>query len=146
MTEDEKVILIETEQRSKSNTDQIEEIKSDIKEIKQDQKAIYELTYSVKAIAENVANMKSDLKEVKQGQSDLSDKLDTQIKEIKTDVHTKMDTVNERVNNIEQEPYKNFKQTKREIIIKIASGIGIALATGILTFICTSISNGIIKI
>ena len=78
--------LTETCERSKSNTHQIEEIKNDIKEVKQDQKAIYELTSSVKIIANNLETIKIDISEVKQGQSCLADKMDKEISNVKNDL------------------------------------------------------------
>lgn len=146
MTEDDKELLIATSERAKSNTNQIEEIKSDIKEIKQDQKAIYELSTAVKLVAQNVGSIQNDVTEIKQGQKDLSTKVDTQIKEIKTDVDCRVSGITDKINDIERKPYKTFIKTKQEILVKVASGIGIALATGILTYICTLIGHGVIKI
>jgi len=146
ITEDDKELLIETSERAKSNTHQIEELKTDMKEMKQDQKAIYELSTAVKLVAQNVGNIQHDVTEIKQGQKDLSNKVDNQINEIKTDVDCRVSGVNNKIADIEQKPYKAFIKTKHEIIVKIASGIGIALATGVLTYICTLIGQGVIKI
>lgn len=146
MDEDDKELLIQTSERSKSNTHQIEEIKDNIKEIKQDQKAIYDLTTSVKIIAENVSNMKDDIKEVKQGQSLLSDKLDNQITDIKDDVQHKVDGVSKKVNEITQEPYNEYKQTKHDIKIKVFAEIGKVIGLGIIVYICGMIGSGVIKL
>mgnify|MGYP000897550731 FL=1 len=146
MTEDDKELLIETSERAKSNTHQIEELKADMKEMKQDQKAIYELSTAVKLVAQNVGNIQHDVTEIKQGQKDLSNKVDNQINEIKTDVDCRVSGVNNKIADMEQKPYKAFIKTKHEIIVKIVSGIGIALAAGVLTYICTLIGQGAIKI
>lgn len=72
MTENEKVVLIiETEQRTKSNTHQINEIKADIKDIKEENKVLYKLATSVEVIANNIDSMKTDMSEVKLDVSDL---------------------------------------------------------------------------
>ena len=68
-------ILTEVEQRAKSNSHQIEEIKEDVKEIKAENKAIYSLVESIKTISESVADMKIDIKEIKKSQGDLSIKI-----------------------------------------------------------------------
>lgn len=101
-------LLIETSERSKSNTHQIEEIKEDVKEIKSEQKAIYDIATSVKLIALSMDTMKDDLAEVKQGQVDLSNKVDNQITEVKNGQATlenkiwdKVDAVNDKVENVD---------------------------------------------
>ena len=81
--EDDKGLLIQTSERSKSNTHRIDKIEDRIKDIETEQKALYELTSSVKSMAENISDMKSDIKEVKKGQFDLSNKMDNQITDVK---------------------------------------------------------------
>lgn len=77
------ITLTEVAERSKSNTYQIGEIKSEIKEIKSEQKALYDLTSSVRLIASDMSKVNESLDEVKQGQKDLTIKMDTQISEVK---------------------------------------------------------------
>lgn len=107
MTDAEKRLLIETEQRSKSNTNQIREVKEDIKEIKSEQKAIYDIATSVKLIAQSMDTMKDDLFEVKQGQVNLSHKVDTQIEEVRdgqgkleNKLQERVDCVDTKVDNV----------------------------------------------
>jgi chromosome segregation ATPase len=145
MNDDEKVMLVECDQRSKSNTHQIEEIKADIKSIKEDQKLMYDLTTSVKVISENLIGMKDDLKEVKQGQVNLSDKIDNQIKEIKTDVDSKVGSVNQKVDAIEKQPYDDYKQTTHDIKIKVIVGVVSTLAISAIGFLVTLFANGHVK-
>ena len=47
MTEQETVLLIETEQRCKSNTHRIDNLEGELKEIQSEQKAIYKIATSV---------------------------------------------------------------------------------------------------
>jgi predicted nucleic acid-binding Zn-ribbon protein len=124
MTDDEKVMLVESDQRSKSAIHQIEEVKEDIKEIKADNKAIYELTSSVKIIAENVSNMKEDIKEIKQSQTD----------------------ANEKIDKLEKAPYEEYKATKHEFKMGIVGAIGGGLGAAILGYIGAMIVNGTIKL
>jgi len=135
MNEDEKTLLISTNERGKSNTHQIDEIKADIKTIKEDQKAIYDLTTSVKIIAENVSNMKDDLKEVKQGQINLSGKLDTQIQD-----------VNNKVAELKLEPLEEMKKDKHDLKIEILKQSIGYIITGLVGVIGALIGTGTIKL
>ena len=54
-------ILTETTERAKSNTHQISELKDEVREIKKEQKAIYDIASSVKIMSESMANIKEDL-------------------------------------------------------------------------------------
>lgn len=130
MNEDDKRLLIETIERSKSNTHQIDDIKSDIKELQNKQEMIYDLTTSVKVMAENLSTVKDDVKEIKQGQSALSDKVDSQINEIKIDVDNKVETVKHDVKQIDNEGKFNIRVWIRNnwiaIGVLIALGIGVA--------------------
>jgi len=130
MNEDDKSLLIETIERSKSNTHQIDDIKSDIKELQNKQEMIYDLTTSVKVMAENLSTVKDDVKEIKQGQSALSDKVDSQINEIKIDVDNKVETVKHDVKQIDDEGKFNIRVWLRDnwiaIGVLLALGIGVA--------------------
>ena len=130
MNEDDKRLLIETIERSKSNTHQIDDIKSDIKELQNKQEMIYDLTTSVKVMAENLSTVKDDVKEIKQGQSALSDKVDSQINEIKIDVDNKVETVKHDVKQIDDEGKFNIRVWLRDNWIAIGAllvlGIGVA--------------------
>jgi uncharacterized protein YdcH (DUF465 family) len=135
MDEDDKELLIQTSERSKSNTHQIDKIEDRIKDIETEQKALYELTSSVKSMAENISDMKSDIKEVKKGQFDLSNKMDNQITDVK-----------QQVQNMKDEPYNNYKKTKQSIKIQIITGIGKAIGIGLIGYICALIGAGIIQL
>ena len=121
MNEDDKRLLIETIERSKSNTHQIDDIKSDIKELQNKQEMIYDLTTSVKVMAENLSTVKDDVKEIKQGQSALSDKVDNQINEIKIDVDNKVETVKHDVKQIDDEGKFNIRVWLRDNWVAIGA-------------------------
>lgn len=74
---DEKQIreLAEVSARAKSNTHQIEEIKKDIKEMRTEQKTLYDLTTSVKLIAQDMSYVKGSVDDVKQGQCEMNKKI-----------------------------------------------------------------------
>ena len=83
MEEKDLVVLTETVERSKSNTHQIEEIKDKLEKMETRQETIYELTTSVKLIAQDMSSIKETINDVKQGQYALSDKVDEQISEVR---------------------------------------------------------------
>lgn len=92
------ITLTEVAARSKSNTYAINELKEEMKEIKSEQKALYELTSSVKLIAQDMSYMKKSIDEVKQGQCKLTNKMDNRILELdnkiqKVDNKGKFDTI-----------------------------------------------------
>lgn len=99
--------LAETAERGKSNTHQIEEIKENIKEIKTENKALYELTTSVKLIAQDMSSIKEDISEVKKGQVILSEKMDTEISKVKDE----QDKICQKISSVEnQEDIKKGKK------------------------------------
>lgn len=73
MTDTEKTILIETEQRSKSNSHRIDGIDEDIKEIKNDNKAIYKIATSVEVIAEKIGTIEDKVDETKKKVDETAD-------------------------------------------------------------------------
>lgn len=91
------VILTETVERSKSNTKQIQEIKekikdefaevnNDIKDLRQENKAIYELSSGIKLIVQDMSLIKDSVNKVEEGQKELTVKMDTQIKDVKQQI------------------------------------------------------------
>lgn len=107
MDEKDLIILTETAARSKSNSKQIEEIKDEVKEIRNEQKAIYEIASSVKLIAQDMGFMKESLNEVKRGQKALTEKVDEQITEVKdkiekVDSKSKIDIIEAKRDSLKQ--------------------------------------------
>jgi predicted RNase H-like nuclease (RuvC/YqgF family) len=79
------VVLTETVERSKSNTHMINELKDEIKEIREDQKSIYKIATSVEVIANNMQNLQASVEDVKNGQEKLGQKMDNQIVEVRNE-------------------------------------------------------------
>lgn len=69
------VRLQEVDSRSKSNEHRLDDHENEIKELRDKQDAIYELTSSVKSIATDMTYIKEDVKEVKTGQEKLNEKV-----------------------------------------------------------------------
>lgn len=95
MNEQDIVALIETEQRSKSNTHRIDNIEAELKEIKNDQKAIYSIATSVEVIAQRVSNIEEKV-------DDTNNKVAAQTKAWQETERKLADKVNEA----ENKPYK----------------------------------------
>ncbi len=116
MTNEEIKRLAEVEQRSKSNTHAIEELKEEIKEVQNEQKALYEINANIKLMAQSVASVKEDV-------SDMKDDISNTNKEVKDDIRK----VKERVTNIENKPDRDdatvFRKYRDSIIALIVTGI-----------------------
>lgn len=69
------VHLESVDARCKSNEHRINDHDNDIKELREKQDAIYDLTSSVKSIATDMTHIKEDVKEVKSGQAQLNEKV-----------------------------------------------------------------------
>ncbi len=99
--------------RSKSNEKRLSRHDEEIKEIKDKQEAIYELTSSVKSIAIDMSYIKKDIGEVKDKQEELHDKVIT----------------------LENKPANELKTRVNSIVDKIVWLIIGGLATGVLTLL-----------
>jgi hypothetical protein len=116
MTDQETVMLIETEQRCKSNTHRIDNL-----EIQSEQKAIYKIATSVELIAQRVSNIEMKV-------DDTNSKVDAQAKAWQ-ETERKL---SEKVNEAENKPYK-----------QIASNVN-SIKVAVITCICTLLVSGII--
>lgn len=98
--------MVETEQRSKSNTKRLDEHDLKFKEINNKLEDTHELTYAIKEIATEVKLMREDV-----------NKLDT------------------RVGNIEKEPVQDYKEVKKAIRNQIICTIVGAIIGGLIALI-----------
>ena len=69
------VHLESVDARCKSNEHRLNDHDAELKEIREKQDAIYDLTSSVKSIATDMTYIKEDVKEVKSGQAQLNEKV-----------------------------------------------------------------------
>lgn len=118
MTEQEQIILIETEQRSKSNTHRLDAMEAEMREIKNDQKAIYKIATSVEVIANRVSN-----------------------------IEDKVDDTNEKINaqaKAWQETERRLTEAQNEPNKRIANNVN-SLKLAIITAVCTFLATGIVS-
>lgn len=69
------VHIQEVDSRSKTNEHRLGEHDAELRELREKQDAIYDLTSSVKSIATDMTYIKEDVKEVKSGQDKLNEKV-----------------------------------------------------------------------
>lgn len=113
--------LIETEQRSKSNTHRIDNIEAELKEIKNDQKAIYSIATSVEVIAQRVSNIEEKV-------DDTNNKVAAQTKAWQETERKLADKVNEA----ENKPYKQIANNVNSVKVAVISCICTLLVSGII--------------
>lgn len=108
------VRLQEVDSRSRSNEHRLNDHEKEIKELRDKQDAIYELTSSVKSIATDMNYIKEDVKEVKTGQ----------------------DKLNEKVTILENRPAnetkKRFDDIKDKLIWLLIGGFAVGLLSALL--------------
>jgi hypothetical protein len=104
----------EVDSRSRSNEHRLDAHDNEIRELREKQDAIYDLTSSVKSIATDMTYIKEDVKEVKSGQ----------------------DKLNEKVTVLENRPANESKKRTDEIIDKLLwlfiGGIAVWILSSIL--------------
>lgn len=98
--------LVKVEERAKSNTHQIEELKPVVNEIHTISKTMVELMGECRRTNENVDEIKQDVSKL-----------------------------NDKVENIEKEPAKEWSSMKRTIFNTLVGALAGALATGLLALL-----------
>ncbi len=109
MTDMEKII-VETEARTKNNEAKISDIAEELREVKGDQKAIYEIASSIKLIAQRVEQ--------------IDDKVN--------DTNDKVNKLAEKVNQHEILPYKKVADNWNSIKVSLITSVLSLLGTGII--------------
>ena len=108
------VHIQEVDSRSRSNEHRLENHDNEIRELREKQDAIHDLTSSVKSIATDMAYIKEDVKDVKSGQ----------------------DRLNEKVTVLENRPANETKKKIDQIVDKLLwlmiGGISVGLLSAVL--------------
>lgn len=91
------VHLESVDARCRSNEHRIDEHDNEIKELREKQDAIYDLTSSVKSIATDMTYIKEDVKEVKSGQAQLNDKVTTLENRPASETKRRVDDIQEKL-------------------------------------------------
>jgi chromosome segregation ATPase len=78
--------ITENSERSKSNCHRIDEIEEDIKSLQEDNRALYEMSASIKTLTDGVVSIKADVKDIKNDYGEMK----SEIQDIKnTPIKTK---------------------------------------------------------
>lgn len=126
MTENEKIILIEADQRSKTNERNIEKLQEDVKEMKEENKAIYKIATSVEVMAEKLGNIEEKVDETNR-------KVDETAKAQRIAEERFMN----RVAEVESQPAKQLAKNVNDIKVKTIIAVITFIVTGILGTIIT---------
>lgn len=121
MTEQDKITLIEAEQRAKSNSHRIDNIEEEIREIRDDQKAIYKIATSVELIAQRVSH--------------IEDKVDDTNKKVAAQTKAWQETekkLSEKITEAENLPYKRVANNVNSVKISLITAVCSLIATGII--------------
>lgn len=116
-------LLTETSERAKSNTHQIEEVKNDIRDIKEEYKIINRLATSIELLVRDMTHVKSDIVEIK----DVQSVTQASLSEMRSDMKTELSEVRNEDIVKKAKTYENIKSI---VIGLIVSGIaGFILGT-----------------
>ena len=91
------VHLESVDARCKSNEHRLNDHDAEIKEMREKQDAIYDLTSSVKSIATDMTYIKEDVKEVKSGQAQLNEKVTILENKPAQETKKKWDSISEKL-------------------------------------------------
>lgn len=115
-------ILIETQERSKANTARIGNLEEEVKALKKEQAAIYEIASSVKVLVERVGYIEGKVDET-------SKKIDNQTEQWRL-AESKL---SERISDTSTERDRKTAESVDSIKLAVITALLTAIATGLLT-------------
>lgn len=121
MTENERIILIETEQRSKANSHRIDGVKNEIDKMKEENKAIYKIATSVEVMAEKLGNIEDKVDETKRRVDETAEAQKASEKRLL-----------QRVSEVENAPAIQTSKNMNEVRVRIVTSVVTFLITGVL--------------
>ena len=121
MTENERIMLIETEQRSKANSHRLDSVQNSIDKMKEENKAIYKIATSVEVMAEKLGNIEDKVDETKR-----------KVDETAEAQRASEERLLQRVSDVENAP---AKQTANNI-----NSIRVSIVTAVVTFLVTGVA------
>ena len=125
MTENERIMLIETEQRSKANSHRLDSVQNSIDKMKEENKAIYKIATSVEVMAEKLGNIEDKVDETKR-----------KVDETAEAQHASEERLLQRVSNVENAP---AKQTANNV-----NSIRLSIVTAVVTFLVTGVAAALV--
>ena len=125
MTENERIMLIETEQRSKANSYRLDSVQNSIDKMKEENKAIYKIATSVEVMAEKLGNIEDKIDETKR-----------KVDETAEAQRASEERLLQRVSNVENAP---AKQTANNV-----NSIRLSIVTAVVTFLVTGVAAALV--
>ena len=125
MTENERIMLIETEQRSKANSHRLDSVQNSIDKMKEENKAIYKIATSVEVMAEKLGNIEDKVDETKR-----------KVDETAEAQRASEERLLQRVSDVENAP---AKQTANNV-----NSIRLSIVTAVVTFLVTGVAAALI--
>ena len=125
MTENERIMLIETEQRSKANAHRLDSVQNSIDKMKEENKAIYKIATSVEVMAEKLGNIEDKVDETKR-----------KVDETAEAQRASEERLLQRVSNVENAP---AKQTANNV-----NSIRLSIVTAVVTFLVTGVAAALV--
>ena len=125
MTENERIMLIETEQRSKANSHRLDSVQNSIDKMKEENKAIYKIATSVEVMAEKLGNIEDKVDETKR-----------KVDETAEAQHASEERLLQRVSDVENAP---AKQTANNV-----NSIRLSIVTAVVTFLVTGVAAALV--
>lgn len=120
MTENERIMLIETEQRSKANSHRLDNIQNSIDKMKEENKAIYKIATSVEVMAEKLGNIEDKVDETKR-----------KVDETAETQRASEERLLQRVSDVENAPAKQTASNVNSIRLSIVTAVVTFLVTGV---------------
>jgi chromosome segregation ATPase len=146
MNEDDEKLLVATSERAKSNTHQIEDLKDRMDKLEEKTEDIHKIATSIEVVCNDISYIKEGQNTLNIKFDKLSDKVDDQGKNIRSELEVKVADVQTQVDKLHDEPYDEFKNTKHAVKVNVLgrwlSDLGIALV-GVLG---TLLATGVIKL
>ena len=125
MTENERIMLIETEQRSKANSHRLDSVQNSIDKMKEENKAIYKIATSVEVMAEKLGNIEDKVDETKR-----------KVDETAAAQRASEERLLQRVSDVENAP---AKQTANNV-----NSIRLSIVTAVVTFLVTGVAAALV--
>ena len=125
MTENERIMLIETEQRSKANSHRLDSVQNSIDKMKEENKAIYKIATSVEVMAEKLGNIEDKVDETKR-----------KVDETAEAQRASEERLLQRVSDVENAP---SKQTANNV-----NSIRLSIVTAVVTFLVTGVAAALV--
>ncbi len=120
MTENERIMLIETEQRSKANSHRLDSVQNSIDKMKEENKAIYKIATSVEVMAEKLGNIEDKVDETKR-----------KVDETAEAQRASEERLLQRVSDVENAPAKQTASNVNSIRLSIVTAVVTFLVTGV---------------